>query len=149
MTTIVYRDGVMASDTGAAFGGVFHPWARKMVRGRGGDLYGGAGNAAEVTAFFAWVEGGCVGDIPVPRLLENDGSSFIILIARPDPGSPVELYTANGTERYHAPCMAIGSGAEVAFGALYAGADAETAVRAAIAHSGGGFSEVKAIRFDP
>lgn len=134
MTTIVFRDGVMASDGGAWVDGVVTPWARKLIRGGGGVFYGGCGSAARVSEFFAWVEGGeDAGEMVVPQV-RDDGSDFIVLIWRPSRG--LFLLTAHGEEDLRGyPYCVIGGGAAVAYGALHHGATAVEAVEAAIAHS--------------
>jgi hypothetical protein len=134
MTVVIFRDGVMASDSGAFIGGVVTPWARKLIRGRSGIFYGGAGDGAAVSDFFRWVEAGeDLGKMVVPQLRDDD-SDFIILIWRPDWG--LSLMTARGEEDLRGcPYCAIGAGADVAYGALHHGATAVEAVEAAIAHS--------------
>lgn len=142
MTTIAYRDGVMAADSGAWHNSASHAWANKLARGPDGTLFGCAGSAAEAEAFLCWVRAGYEGDMPKPRAKDED-SSFIVL--RVPVGGPVELLTAFGTERYDAPYFAIGSGAETALGALFVGASAERAIEAAKEHASGAFGEVRTI----
>lgn len=146
MTTIAFRDGVMASDSGSWSGDASHGWARKVAQGPDGTLYGTAGNAAECGEFLNWVDGGCVGERPKPETtnVEKNESSFIVLIARP--GARIGLLTAKGEERYDAPYYAIGIGAPVAFGALFMGATAEQAIEAAKEHGAGAFGRVQSMR---
>ncbi|WP_426314533.1 hypothetical protein ACN9MF_28345 [Methylobacterium fujisawaense] len=134
MTTIAYRDGVMAADSGSWMGDACHRWARKLARGPDGTLYGTAGHAAECEAFLAWVRAGCAGS--APRAREEDdgrGSSFVVLVAPPEGG--VRIRTARGDEVYpEAAYFAVGAGKEVCFGALFMGATAEQALHAAMEH---------------
>jgi ATP-dependent HslUV protease subunit HslV len=133
MSTIAYRDGVMAADTGSWHAGVKHDFALKIATGPDGTLYGAVGDAAQCSAVMRWVHEGCVGPMPEAERTENRGSSFTVMAVPPN--GMISLISAYGTEAYPAPYFAIGGGAEVAFGALHAGADAADAIRAAIDHS--------------
>lgn len=148
MTTIAYRNGIMAADSGNWYGSAVHPWTRKVARGPDGTLYGASGNAAECASFMAWVDGGCLGDRPKAKEVGADDearSSFSVLVASPD--GCLSLVTARGAELYPgAPYMAIGAGAETAFGALYMGATAEQAVEATIMHGNGAVGPVQSVR---
>jgi hypothetical protein len=145
MTTIVYRDGVMAADSGSWAGDASHGWAEKVVRGVDDVLYGCAGDAAEAEGFLAWVRSGYRGEPPKPEYsADKKESSFIVLIARP--GERVGLRSGGGEERYEAPYYAIGAGASVAFGALFMGATAEQAIEAAKEHGIGAFGRVRTVK---
>ena len=143
MTTIAYRDGVMASDSGAWSGNSSHGWARKLVKGADGTLYGVTGHAAECSSYLAWVDGGCEGAEPKPRETKDEGNSFMVL--RVTPRGRIEFIGAYGAEVYDAPYYAVGAGAEVAFGALYMGATAAEAIEAAREHGSGAFGAVQTI----
>lgn len=145
MTTIAYRDGVMAADSGARNSGACIPWAQKLARGHDGTLYGVSGSAAESTMFLEWVRDGVhTGkEQPKPRPTGECQSSFIVLVA-PVIG-PLRLITAYGDESYYAPYFAIGAGAATALGALYAGASAEGAIYAALCHADGASGTVNII----
>jgi hypothetical protein len=144
MTVVAYRDGVMASDSGAWMGDASHGWAEKLARGMGGALYGVAGRAAQCEEFLAWVRAGERGEHPTPAPTDN-GSSFIVLVSQRD--GTVEVITAHGRERYRdAPYFAIGAGAPTAFGALHAGATAEGAIAAAIEHGSNAHGSIRSIR---
>ncbi|MBO3760368.1 hypothetical protein [Ciceribacter sp. L1K22] len=149
MTTIAYRDGVMASDTGVWISGAAMPWAEKLIRGGSGTLYGCAGNGAHVAAVLQWVresDGFGLSSLPRGTPTGNDGesSSVVILIVPPD--GPLRLATAYGDEIYpDVPYFAIGAGAATALGALHAGATARGAIEAALMHSDGTHGEVRSI----
>ncbi len=143
MTTIAYRSGIMAADSGSWAGEASHGWANKLARGPDGILYGVAGNAPECMGFLEWVRGGYVGVQPRPRPQEKDESSFIILAVAP--AGQIRVISAHGEERYDAPYYAIGAGAQVAFGALFCGASAEDAIEAAKEHGTGAFGPVRSI----
>ncbi len=144
MTTVAYRDGVMAADSGVWFGDASFPWARKVVKGLDGTLYGCAGDAAQVGAFIEWVEQGCNGERPVAETVEGGASSYLVLVSPPT-GS-IRVLTAKGVEVYDAPYFAIGGGNVGAFCAMHAGASAERAIEAAIAHASGAIGPVQSVR---
>ncbi|MDQ0135698.1 ATP-dependent HslUV protease subunit HslV [Neorhizobium galegae] len=144
MTTIAYRDGIMAADSGAWIGGAATPWAYKLAIGPDGTLYGVAGNAAEAERFLQWVRDGCHGEHPKAEPLPEQYSSYIVLAA-PVVG-PIRVITARGDEVYHAPYFAIGAGSVAALGAMFANADAETAIQAAICHASGACGTIRTIQ---
>lgn len=143
MTTITYRDGVMASDSGVWHGDACHGWARKLAKGPDGTLYGVTGNAAQCGGYLAWVDAGCVGDQPVADQEANDTSSFCVMVATP--GQPIRYRTSRGDEVFDAPYFAIGPGAVAAYGAMFVGADAATTIEAAKEHASGAFGRVQTI----
>jgi hypothetical protein len=129
MTTIAYRDGVMAGDSGNNFSNVIYRSALKVARGPDGSLHGITGGAGEAGEYLRWVIAGMVGDPPKPEATnpQEGRSSFVVLIALPS--GLVRLWTAYGMEDHHnIPFMAAGAGSEIAIGAMAAGASAERAV---------------------
>lgn len=146
MTTIAYRDGVMAADSGCWVGEAAHRWARKLAKGKDGVLYGVLGYAAPAENFLRWVRSGYFGAQPQPVLGTDNQSDFCVLIA--PPAGELRYLTARGEEVFDAPYYAAGAGAEVAFGALFVGANAVTAIRAAMEHASGAFGDVHTIFHD-
>lgn len=146
MTTIAYRDGIMAADSGSWMGDATFPWARKLARGSDGTLYGVAGDAASCQSFLEWVDGGCNGPRPEAVKVEEDRSSYIVLVA-PKSGR-LRILTATGAEVYDAPYFAIGGGNVGALCAMHAGADAIGAVEAAIMHAPSALGPVQSISFE-
>lgn len=144
MTTIAYRDGVMASDSGCWHGEAVHGWSRKLARAPDGTLYGVTGNASECNTFLEWVDTGCIGPEPKAEKEAGDCSSFCVMIA--SAGKPIRYRTARGDEVFEAPYLAIGPGAVAAYGAMYAGASAVTAIDAAKEHANGAHGRVQSIR---
>ncbi|MFD1944729.1 hypothetical protein [Paradevosia shaoguanensis] len=144
MTTIAYRDGIMAADSGSWMGDACHGWADKLAQGPDGTLYGAAGHAPEAMAFLEWVRAGAdPATMPKPEAVGDDGNSFIVLAV--SPGGPVRLIAAKGVEAYDAPYFAIGGGSATAFGALWAGASAVEAIEATKEHGSSAFGRVRAI----
>lgn len=145
MTVIVYRDGVIAADSGSWSGDATHRWSRKIARAPDGTLYGCAGSAAMTERFLQWAESG---EGPMPEIQpgkDGDGASRLIAL-KITPDGVVSLLSAEGEgvmpgARY----MAIGGGSTVAFGALFMGASAEQAVLASIEHSGAALGPVKTV----
>lgn len=127
MTTIAYKDGVLAADTQVTENG---DWIcghmLKIWRLPDHRLFGGSGSAVDVEAVLAWLTDG--GDKP------EVGENFTGLIISPQGGVTCIENKHLRTLNMEAPYYAIGSGKSVAWGAMFAGADAETAVRAAIKH---------------
>lgn len=147
MTTVTYRNGTMAADSGSWAGDAAHGWARKVIRGKDGTLYGYAGNAAQADEHLRWVEAGATGDEPKADREGQDGKDSSFIILKVPPNGPVQLVTARGSEQYpDAKYYAIGAGAPAAFGALFMGATAEQAIEAAKEHGYGAFGRVQTVR---
>lgn len=125
MTTIAYRDGVMAADTAASWesdGGSYRTRQIKLHRAAGcvvgiaGDYYAGA-------AFLAWFEDEDDTEKPDP----NSAGEFLALIA----DAAGKIWTANcfyTLVEEEGPYFAIGSGAPYALSGLRLGLSAEEAV---------------------
>lgn len=130
MTTIAYRDGVLAADTSMTVSGVMVGRMVKIVRRADGDMAGGAGDAAMVGTFNEWFLAGESGTRP--ELKEGDNWIDRSVIFRRS--GAIDIFEPRGRFTCTAPYYAVGSGKEAALGAMFAGADAETAVRAAMEH---------------
>lgn len=105
---------------------------RKVFRLADGRIIGGAGNAADVDAWRAWLEGGKDGACPI------DSDRFAGLILSPD--GTVHWVDHKGREMETPVPSACGSGQDFAYGAMAVGASAALAVAAAAsrdAYSGG------------
>lgn len=142
MTTIAYRDGVLAADTAMCQGGVMIGRVVKIVRRKDGDMAGSAGDAVYNAAFSRWFLDGENGAPPEAK--EEDGSIDRGVVFRH--AKAIEIYEPRGMFTCTAPYFAIGSGKEPALGAMFAGAGAVWAVMAAIEfdpHSGGDVTELK------
>ncbi len=124
MTTIVYRDGVMAGDTAATDRGCYCGEVAKVFRNDRGTLFGFAGCLADLARALPWFNEGADGDPPSFR----EDSEGLLVFA----DGRAEWLGCNGkrvfvTGRF----FALGSGFKVAMGALAAGASAERAVEIA------------------
>lgn len=142
MTTVVFRDGIMASDSSSSRGnGRLSLNSLKMARLSSGVLLGWAGSGLnggrEVREPFEQVK--VYEDFPRRSVLTALETDCLLLIALPngslwecaiDPpdgkmGWSASIYTVH-------EFSAIGTGAEYAIGAMTIGASAEQAVAAAI-----------------
>lgn len=128
MTTIAYRDGVLAADTLACWGTNRDGFATKIVK-RGPVLAGASGSLSACQAFLDWFRGGLRGD--PPAMPDGEASSFGLIIT---PADDVLVWGPRGWERTRNPTVAMGSGGEFATGAMTMGATAEEAVRVAMIH---------------
>lgn len=139
MTTIAYRDGVMAADTLVTAGEPHWRWATidKLFRAQDGTIGGVSGTLPGVALFRDWFETGAFHPPP------TDGDCYGIVV-RPNgsvevwPGIPALLPMT-------AEFIAIGSGERFALGALEAGASAENAVRIAMKYDSGTGGEIKTL----
>jgi 20S proteasome alpha/beta subunit len=125
MTTIAYRDGIMAADRAAHLG---NDWKKpdrvtKIIRLEDGSLFAAAGDTGVFSKLLTWLTAGLArGERPeIPDcdvlLLGHDGRLW--------------FFSGAGKRLVDAPFAAIGSGAPVAYGAMHAGATAERAVEIA------------------
>ena len=130
MTTVAYRDGVMAADTGVMdSSGCRYAHVKKIHRCPNGSLVAGAGDMPSVHAIFAWYDRDCPVD-ELPNIPADDARDVSILIVKPD---DTVFYTEKDLQELpiEGEFFAIGSGREGALCAMAAGATAEHAVRIA------------------
>ncbi|MDB5612046.1 MAG: CcrSwift [Bradyrhizobium sp.] len=145
MTTIAYRDGVLAADTGMTIGDSRIGRVTKIVRGPNGNLGGAAGSCGYAQKFREWVAGGEQDSPPEPKEKENSFSDKGVVFRR---DGTIDVHEVNGRFSCCANYYAFGSGRPEALGAMFAGADAETAIRAAIEHDSGTFGEIDVLGHD-
>lgn len=119
MTTIAYKDGILAGDTLSTCNGLRDDYGTKIWR-VGRVLVGAAGSRGECLRFREWVAGGLVGS---PPLTETNG-----IVVSP---ASVVCWSEKGCWPVSAPFYAIGTGYELALGAMAHGASADEAVRIA------------------
>lgn len=147
MTVIAYRDGVMAADTGAIFSGVVSAGHRKIVRGPDGTLAGASGQMVPASQWLDWIAGGERGAEPAPdRLNDGEESTFTALLVRPD--GRVWMVEGGGRVEVTAPYHSLGAGMEAALGAMFSGASAEIAAKAAVYHTTGCGGEVVTVSIE-
>ena len=143
MTTIAYRHGVLAADSCMTVNGCKLGSMVKIRRREDGALAGAAGSAGYAAAFLKWFlakEGSPPEAKEVDRYLDK-GVIFY-------PDGRIEVYEPGGPFEVSAPYYAFGSGSSEALGAMFAGADAVTAVQAAIEHCPHTFGEITVLNHD-
>ena len=127
MTTIAYRNGILAADTAAYVnnGSVRVPGrSKKLYRLKDGSIAAGAGSRKDIEGMIRWLEGG---DEP-----SKDNDAYLLHIK---PDRSITYYEGAHVRDVETDCpfYALGSGAATALGAMYAGAGAYGAIEAAIA----------------
>jgi len=128
MTTIAYRNGQIAGDTLVSGGGIHDCTAIKVARNDRGDLAGACGEAVYCHQFLEWFVSG--EKFPSPDVPEG-ATSFVVRATNPD---RVECWEKPGFFSVSAPYFAVGSGRELAYGAMAFGAEAHQAVICAAKH---------------
>ncbi|HYE00929.1 MAG TPA: hypothetical protein VEH84_16215 [Alphaproteobacteria bacterium] len=135
MTTIAYRDGIMAADSQVTGGDVVRGTAKKIFR-INDLLVACCGGSDEAEEFRQWLRAGAAqGDRPRFR----DDSRFSAMTV--DADGAVNIWNKFCVPQLaDAPFHALGSGNELALGAMAFGASAEQAVNVACSldiYSGG------------
>jgi hypothetical protein len=130
VTTIAYRDGVLAADTAMCLSGTMVGQMVKIVRRDDGDMAGTSGNADFASKFQDWFMGGENGESPKPTESERHMDRGVIFRK----AGPIEVFEPGGMFKISADYYAFGSGMDYAIGAMFAGAEATVAVEAAIEH---------------
>jgi ATP-dependent HslUV protease subunit HslV len=143
VTTIAYRNGIIAADTGMTIGGSQIAQTMKITKNSRGDVCGCCGESWWGEAFRKWFETGA-GDPPSsPGTGVN--AALVVLKSR-----RLRIYeSSTGTVAafdLRAPYYAIGSGRCEALGAMFAGATARDAVRAAMHLDDGTFGRVTSLQ---
>lgn len=132
MTVVVYRDGIMAADTGAWRGKVLATVEqKKIIRLSDGSLLGTCGDDCEVQVFRRWAEDGFTADKPFERAKDDQFSAVLV-----SPGGSITIWHEDlwSYVAYTEPYAFIGAHNEFLAGALAAGLTATSAVRLAIEH---------------
>jgi ATP-dependent protease HslVU (ClpYQ) peptidase subunit len=129
MTTIAYKDGVMAADsrcTVGSEGGGDRVFRCEKLFHRHGALIGTAGESGSGLIFVDWYGSGD----DAPSELIDGGAEFDCIVV--DVKGAIWLFDrwCKG-ERVLEPFWAVGSGAKAALGAMHAGASAKRAVEIA------------------
>ncbi len=124
MTTVAWDGETMAADSAVHDGETIVHRMKKIQRMPNGALAGFAGDVEQAMALLEWLRGGQRGTKPKSK----DVSVLYVTPQR-------RVYHYDGGRKAHPiaePFFSIGTGADVAFGAMFAGSNAKTAVRAAI-----------------
>jgi ATP-dependent HslUV protease subunit HslV len=127
MTTIAYREGVIAGDTNVHSSGTLVGTMWKIGRRADGALIGAAGAASHIRAWLEWFQEG-EGGIR-PQVKENEAQAVIVR-----PNGQIEWHDDVGHHCIEASFFAIGSGRDIAIGAMAMGATPAEAVDVARSH---------------
>lgn len=129
MTTIAYRDGVLAADSLSTRYGNREGTVCKIAK-KANLMAGASGSADMCQAFRVWFMTGCKGQ--PPYMGDPDKSWAEGFIVMPDGAVAVFGPSSQWVNQPYGGFSAWGSGSDVALGAMAAGATAEQAVAAAI-----------------
>lgn len=140
MTTIAYKDGIVAADSRCTEGDHIMPGkARKLYELPDGSIYTFTGSVAHGMAMLAALTSGKKKKTPKWEL----GDTIAVIIR---PNGKVLIFEGEGVWFEQTGKMAAwGSGEAYAYGAMEAGADAAKAVRIAIKHDAGSGGPVRTI----
>ena len=152
MTTIAYRDGVMAADTMSNDGTLRVSMnSQKIYRVfTRFSIVACAGYVAEAEAFIEWLERG-VPDGDKLKVSENFDAIEVACLNAINPGAVWHWDDHLTPYKLDAEFYALGNGGHFAMGAMAAGCTAEEAVRLAIKHtihSGGDIQIERITDFD-
>lgn len=141
MTTIVYRNGVLAADSRSTMNGTIMPGTTmKVGKNKSGWLYGASGNVADIIRFQEWASA-YDGD---GRRNGPPGGNYSGVVISPQ-GVIFSVEGGSVWPMTDAPFIALGSGADVAYGALDMDAGAERAVEAACRRDAGSGLPVRTV----
>lgn len=122
MTTIAYRDGKLAGDSRATANGLIDNQTTKVWSHKG-VLIAASGSQALCEKFRTWVVAGMDGESPFEGA--DDGNGLVVSMAG------VVCFGNTGSWPISEPFYTLGSGYQLALGALAMGASAEEAVEIA------------------
>ena len=144
MTTVVYRDGVLAADTQITYGATIMPCkVKKLTKLPNGSLFGycGAVELGEIMKKSLIAIGQSDGVLEDRRDLDKENFEGILV----QPNGDTLFFENRSWINVKVPYVAMGSGKEHAYGALACGASAKQAVRASILLDPGSGGKVQAI----
>lgn len=140
MTTVAYRDGVLAADTLLTWGSNRDGFGVKIAR-RGPVLAGASGCVSRAQAFVDWFKAGMTGKEPDMGDKEDPAFGYIIT-----PDDRFLMLGPHGWEVSRDEYLSFGSGGDFASGAMAMGATAEEAVIVAIKHDTKSGGEITVLR---
>lgn len=132
MTTIAYRDGILACDGQTTFSNVsIYNNAVKITKSEDGWLCGGCGDYAVLQHFLNWAEKR-KGKFKLPSEELFDHNEYDLIMISPN--GVVHTRAISLWQTHQPEYDAWGSGAQIAVGAMAYGASAIEAVECAIRH---------------
>ena len=146
MTTIVYKDGVMAADTQVTFG-QSKILASKKIKKINGCLVGAAGQVNVCQEYMRWFKEKVprVKISQLPKFMSAESTNFEILVINPK-GEIWFQIGNNAPERIYGQYYGIGSGKPYAMTALHLGLDPKAAIRTAMKFDTGTGGQVHTLR---
>lgn len=145
MTTIAYRDGMVAADSRACRGQViFSDRVTKLRRLRDGRVAAVTGEVARFAAFADWLDQPPARRQSADRPPLDDDTTVIVFAT-----DWIEVHEVTGSFRLAAAPFAVGSGMMAARAAMAAGATAERAVAIAIEIDPGSGGPVQTATVEP
>jgi 20S proteasome alpha/beta subunit len=130
VTTIAYRDGIMAADRMVTGNGIYDGDVTKIMRLTDGTLFGASGASHLKKALITWIESGMAYET---RPKDFDQVEFEGILVKPN-GSVFFIEKGFTSFEIDAEYVATGSGRELALGAMAFGATAEQAIDCASKH---------------
>lgn len=140
MTTIAYKDGIMAGDSRISHGNVTVGTTVKVFKNYRGELLGGCGAFSDLVALRDWFLEGMKGEPPEPQ--GNTEAMFV------KSDGEVMYVWGQRMSALEAPYHAIGSGMHLALGAMAVGANATQAVAVACHLDNGSGGPVHVVALD-
>ena len=146
MTTIVYKDGVMASDSQVTLGQYKHLSSKKIVK-INGCLVAAAGPVNVCQEYMHWFKA----NVPrqnfsrLPKFMSSESGNFELLVVTRK-GEMWFQAGNNAPERIYGDYYVIGSGKAYAVTALHLGLDVKAAVRTAMRFDTGTGGQVHTIK---
>lgn len=141
MTTVVYRDGVLASDSRVTEGSMISPGCVPKVRRLpDGNLIGWCGELSKASSLIDYLTDP---DNAEPFTSKKGLTAFILT----NKGKILQ-YEGSDWFEFKQPYIALGSGKDYAYGALAMGASAKEAVKAAIKFDTGSGGRIKTLTWD-
>lgn len=128
MTVVCWDGATLASDRQLTVDGELKGLTRKIARSRNGTICGASGDAALCNKAIEWVLGGMKQD---RRPSAGNGEDVDLIVVLPNGNALLALDNALTMEPLPRKQWAIGSGAQLALGAMAMGATAERAVQVA------------------
>lgn len=124
MTIIAYRNKELAADTLVVFGTLKCYNTTKIIKANN-ILAGAAGDNIYCLEFLDWASKGCIGKPPKTK----DDQGLVVTA-----NGEIRIYYSDKFDIVQDDYVAIGSGCDVALGALYMGANSYNACLAAMNH---------------
>lgn len=129
MTTIAYKDGIMAADTAATSGNAKLLGVTKIAKHKDGLLCGGAGTLVTIAQIMRTLHTfkGYDDIVAAVNDMMDEDSQFLLA----DQRGRVFIIEAGGIAQVRTKFISIGTGSAYAMAAMHMGADAKEAVQVA------------------